>query len=109
MEAAEKYLKQAAEAVKRELDELVKADIRWAEERLKSTVNDLIEASKVILPIDVAKILSEGGHVLAKEVEVNFDTDWLSFSIMDRSFRIPHLNKGKYRIIVVFERIGDVK
>jgi hypothetical protein len=76
---------------------------------MKSVINDLIESSKVILPINVAEILSRGGHVLAKEVEVNFDTDWFSFSIMDRSFRIPHLDRGKYRIIVVFERIGDVK
>ena len=105
----DEYLKRVAEATKQELVESLQSYVRAAEQRYREAVESLREAAKVILPVNVLEILSRGGYIYSKTYECEAERNWESFYVLGVRFEIPRLEKGRYRITVIIEKLEGEK
>jgi hypothetical protein len=108
----EKILSEKAEEIKKEALEEINRAAKFAEERYKAYVEQLIKAAKVVLPLNTLDILAKGGIIYIKEYDNNYE-DPTPLTISARGVRVtdwdeePTIKKGKYRIILIAEKIGD--
>jgi hypothetical protein len=101
--------KKGAEVEKRTVGNIASLVDR-ARDEIKRYVEELKEASKIKLPINLLEILIKGGVVKVKEFTL--DSDRYSFAIyfdegnINASLNTP-ISKGKYRAILIVEKLGE--
>jgi len=104
-EVIEKRKEEILKDARRRIEMEVEASIG----RVERALEDLKEASKITLPVNLVEILAKGGHVRAKDVEVGREAYvnlTLSEGWYDNIARDIVLQKGKYRVILIIEKIS---
>jgi hypothetical protein len=110
--SVEKILSEKAEEIKQEMLEEINRAAKFAEERYKAFAEQLQKAAKVALPVNILDILAKGGAVFVKEYDNNYE-DPTPLTVLARGNRItdwdeePTIKKGKYRIILIAEKIAE--
>jgi hypothetical protein len=107
LSAIDQYLERVAKDIKRELDRELESCVKVAEQRYMETVERLKEASRIIMPINLLEILSKGGYIFSKIYECIEEKTYVYLYNMDVDFLIPRLEKGKYRITVIIEKLEE--
>jgi len=114
VEKIEKYLNERKEAIlenfKTYLESLTQSSIK----QLEAELSRIKEITKIRLPqpLNVLDILSNGGYVYSK-VFINeyngtdFNVRIGSYSVFDWGWGAPILGKGKYRVTLIIERLGE--
>jgi hypothetical protein len=105
----DQYFKRIAETARQELVEDLQSYVRVAEQRYREAVEGLKEAAKVILPVNVLEILSRGGYIYSKTYECEAERNWESFYVLGVRFEIPRLERGRYRVTVIIEKLEGEK
>ena len=109
LEVLDRYLKRVSEIAGQELVENLQSYVRVAEQRYREAVEGLKEAAKVILPVNVLEILSRGGYIYSKTYECEVERNWESFYVLGVRFEIPRLERGRYRVTVIIEKLEGEK
>jgi len=113
-EFVEKIIKEAGEEIKEETIKEINRAAERATERFQRIIETLKEQAKIVLPVNVIDILAKGGQVCIKEVNVPYDGTCFHVAVETRGDIIrgghgdpfPSLKAGKYRVILIMERLG---
>jgi hypothetical protein len=114
-EQVEKYLKEKAEEIKKGAIEHINSEAKNAVQRLEKIIEQLREQAKIVLPINVLEILTNGGYIYSKKFEYKYPDGRVSCDIFvdgARAFEFdwdtrPLLKKGTYRITLIIEKLKE--
>jgi len=114
----DKVLNQKKEEILKEVKERIETEAKVGMQRVETFFEQLKEASKVALPINVLEVFAKGGHVDSVEFRVNYPTKvqyelnvggYNVFRYRDGYYREIDVNlvPGRYRATIIIERLGD--
>ena len=110
----EEVIAKKAEEIKEQAFEEIEKQVKLAEERFKREIERLVEAAKIVLPVNVLEVISKGGFIDSRVFEVGSDRTPLDYSVSTISgtvmssyttFARPLLSRGRYRVTLIVEKL----
>jgi len=109
----EKYLKEKSGEIESQLQKDINATVEAAIKRYENIVEQLKEATRLVLPVNVLDILTSGGLVISQVFKNENDTASVNVYIGGTNvFRwdyqtAPYLRRGKYRVTLIVEHLKE--
>jgi len=106
----EDIIERRKEELMRETYKRLEQELERVRGEVQRALDELKEASKIALPVNLLQILAKGGMVKVKEFELRggeygFDV-YLDRGHVSVSSDTP-LSKGRYRAILIVEKLGE--
>jgi len=108
-----RFVSEAKEYVDKKVQEALETK-EWVDKRTEEIKQELLEISKIALPVNILEVLAKGGFVKSWEHEVKKgrSPEYLAVSIDGYPLEMPlyggreiKLTEGKYRITLIVEKL----
>jgi uncharacterized protein involved in outer membrane biogenesis len=109
----EKYLKEKSGEIESQLLKDINATVEAAIKRYENIVEQLKEATRIVLPVNVLDILTSGGLIVSQIFKNEIDTASVNVHIAGVSVfkwdyqTAPYLRRGKFRVTLMVEPLKE--